>query len=181
MEIELVTCYYDKKVRTFLKIPEDELINKTQRPEYFEKVSNIRSSFKQFFEALKEKLNLKNTGINKDIELLDSPGVLWPKIKDQEQAHILASFSSIKEEILNLDEIACFILKKLYNLYPEKLLDRYEISKLDDDLIEAYNQIGKKRGALSKGGITDYEKVSNIIIRDLKNGYFGEITFDRIK
>ncbi len=119
--------------------------------------------------------------INKDIELLDSPGVLWPKLKDQEQAHVLAAFSSIKEEILNLDEIACFILKKMYNLYPEKLLDRYEISELDDDLIEAYNQIGKKRGALSKGGITDYEKVSNIIIRDLKNGYFGKITFDRIK
>ena len=119
--------------------------------------------------------------INKDIELLDSPGVLWPKIKDQEQAHILAAFSSIKEEILNIDEIASFILKKMYILYPEKLLERYDIKELDDDLIEAYDIIGKKRGALSKGGITDYEKVSNIIVRDLKNGYFGKITFDRIK
>ena len=50
--------------------------------------------------------------INKDLELLDSPGILWPKFEDQEQAHILASFSSIKEEILNLDSIAIFILKK---------------------------------------------------------------------
>lgn len=119
--------------------------------------------------------------INKDIELLDSPGVLWPKLKNQEQAHILAAFSSIKEEILNLDEIACFILRKMYDLYPEKLKERYEIDELDEDLIEAYDQIGRKRGALSKGGITDYEKVSNIIIRDLKNGYFGNITFDRLE
>ncbi len=119
--------------------------------------------------------------INKDIELLDTPGVLWPKLKNQEQAHILAALSSIKEEILNLDEIASFILKKIYTLYPEKLQERYGIDKLDDNLIEAYDQIGRKRGALSKGGITDYEKVSNIIIRDLKNGYFGKITFDRLK
>jgi ribosome biogenesis GTPase A len=63
--------------------------------------------------------------INKDVELLDSPGILWPKLEDQESAHVLAAFSSIKEEILNMDDIACFIIKKLYELYPEKLLERY--------------------------------------------------------
>ena len=119
--------------------------------------------------------------VNKDIELLDSPGILWPKLENQESAHILAALSSIKEEILNADSIAAFILKKLYELYPEKLKERYNIEELDDDLIEAYDMIGKKRGALSKGGVTDYEKVSSIIISDLKNGYFGDITFDRIK
>ena len=119
--------------------------------------------------------------INKDIELLDSPGILWPKIEDQEQAHILASLSSIKEEILNNDEIASFILKKLYELYPEKLEQRYGICELDDDLIETYDTIAKKRGALTKGGVADYEKVSNIIIKDLKNAYFGNITLDRLK
>ena len=124
--------------------------------------------------------NLSWIRINKDIELLDSPGILWPKIEDQEKAHILASLSSIKEEILNTDQVACFILKKLYELYPEKLYERYGISELDEDYIEAYELIGKKRGALSKGGIVDYEKVSNIIIKDLKSNYFGKITFDRI-
>ena len=119
--------------------------------------------------------------INKDIELLESPGILWPKIEDQEQAHILASLSSIKEEILNNDEIASFILKKLYELYPEKLEQRYGICELDDDLIETYDTIAKKRGALTKGGVADYEKVSNIIIKDLKNAYFGNITLDRLK
>ena len=118
--------------------------------------------------------------VNPEIELLDTPGILWPKIDDQEVAHTLAAFSSIKEEILNKDDIACFILKKLYDLYPEKLNRRYGISELDDDFIEAYETIGKRRGALSKGGIVDYEKVSDIIIKDLKNGYFEGITFDRI-
>ena len=119
--------------------------------------------------------------VNKDIELLDSPGILWPKMDDQEVAHTLAAFSSIKEEILNLDEIASYILRKMFELYPEKLEMRYGITELDEDLIEVYDIIGKKRGALSKGGVTDYERVSDIIVRDLKNGYFGEITFDRIK
>ena len=118
--------------------------------------------------------------INKDVELLDTPGILWPKLEDQEGAHILASFSSIKEEILNSDDIACFILKKLYELYPDRLQERYGITELDEDYIEAYETIGKKRGALSKGGIVDYEKVSTIILNDFKNGYFGKITLDRL-
>ena len=118
--------------------------------------------------------------INKDVELLDSPGILWPKMEDQEAAHILACLSSIKEEILNPDAIAVFILRKLYELYPERLEKRYGVVELDEDLIEVYDTIAKRRGALSRGGVADYDKVSNIIIRDLKNGYFGNITFDRL-
>ena len=125
--------------------------------------------------------NLNWIRVNKNIELLDSPGILWPKLEDQEAAHVLAALSSIKEEILNADSIACFILRKLYELYPEKLKERYGVEEISEDFIEVYNIIGIKRGALSKGGITDYEKVSNIIINDLKSGYFGEITFDRLK
>ena len=118
--------------------------------------------------------------INKDIELLDSPGILWPKLEDQKQAQILAAFSSIKEDILNKDQIACFILSMLYELYPDKLKERYGIEELDEDFIEAYEEIGRLRGALSRGGIVDYEKVSNIIINDLKNSNFGPVTFDRL-
>jgi ribosome biogenesis GTPase A len=119
--------------------------------------------------------------VNQDIELLDSPGILWPKFENQETAKILAALSSIKEEILNLDDIACFILNKLYELYPEKLEERYGITEIDEDFIETYDIIAKRRGALSRGGVADYEKVSNIIIKDLKNGYFGNITLDRLK
>ena len=119
--------------------------------------------------------------INKDLELLDSPGILWPKMEDQEAAHVLACLSSIKEEILNIDSIAVFILNKLFELYPEKLEERYGITELDEDYIETYDMIASRRGALSRGGVADYEKVSNIIVRDLKNGYFGDITLDRLK
>lgn len=119
--------------------------------------------------------------VNKDIELLDSPGILWPKLENQEDAHILAAFSAIKEEILNIDAIACFIIRKLYELYPKKLEERYGITELDEDLVNVYDSIALKRGALSRGGVADYEKVSNIIVKDLKNGYFGNITLDRLK
>ena len=115
--------------------------------------------------------------INNDIELLDSPGILWPKIENQENAHILAALSSIKEEILNTDDISNFILKKLEELYPEALKERYKLDEIDYDTI--YDDIAKKRGLLAKGGIPDYEKVTLVIIRDLKEGNFGNITLDR--
>ena len=118
--------------------------------------------------------------IHKNIDLLDTPGILWPKIEDQEAAHILASFSSIKEEILNEDQIASFILRKLYELYPKSLEERYGISEFDEDLIDAYDMIASRRGALTKGGVADYERVSRIILQDFKNGYFGPVTFDRL-
>ena len=117
--------------------------------------------------------------INKDIELLDSPGILWPKFVDQERAHILASFMSIKEEILDRGEICSFILKKMFELYPDKLNDRYGINK-DMDIVEIYDEIGKKRGCLVKGGEIDYDRVVDIIIRDFNNNSFGNITFDRL-
>ena len=118
--------------------------------------------------------------IHKNIDLLDTPGILWPKIEDQEAALILASFSSIKEEILNEDQIASFILRKLYELYPKSLEERYGISEFDEDLIDAYDMIASSRGALTKGGVADYERVSRIILQDFKNGYFGPVTFDRL-
>ncbi len=118
--------------------------------------------------------------IHKDMELLDSPGILWPKLENQESAHILAALSSIKEEILDIMDLSCFILTKMMELYPKNLEERYGITELDEAFSEAFDIIAKKRGALSKGGRTDHEKVANIIIRDLKNGYLGNITLDRL-
>ena len=117
--------------------------------------------------------------INNDIELMDSPGILWPKLENQENAHILASFSSIKEEILDKEDLSRFIINKLEELYQEKLKERYKFDVIDKETI--FDDIAKKRGLLAKGGITDYEKVYNTIIKDLKDGAFGNITFDRLK
>lgn len=126
----------------------------------------------------------KNLGwvrIHKDIDLLDSPGILWPKLENQYQASILASLSSIKEEILDQQDIALFILKIMNQLYPERLKERYGLEEIDWNNIEnTLEKIAKKRGALMKGGIVDYDKVYSIIIRDLKDGNFGNITLDRL-
>ena len=119
--------------------------------------------------------------INKDIELLDSPGILWPKMDNQKAAHILASLSSIKEEILDNMDLSCFILKIMMELYPKNLEDRYGITELDEDFIETFDIIAKKRGCLTKGGVADYDKVASVIVNDLKNGYLGNITLDRLE
>ena len=93
----------------------------------------------------------------------------------------MASLSSIKEEILDEQELAIFILKIMNTLYPSKLQERYKIDSIDfDDIEKTLDEIAKRRGALQKGGTINYEKVYNIIIRDLKDGNFGEITLDRI-
>lgn len=118
--------------------------------------------------------------IGKDIELLDTPGILWPKIENQENAYILAALSSIKEEIVNSMDLSYFILEKMFKLYPENIEKRYGITGFDEDVMETYDKIGQKIGALSKGGIVDYEKVASSIIRDLKSGYLGNVTLDRV-
>lgn len=126
----------------------------------------------------------KNLGwirIHKDIDLLDSPGILWPKLENQYQASILASLSSIKEEILDQQQIALFILEIMNKLYPNKLKERYDIENINlDDIEPTLKLIAKKRGALMKGGVFDYDKVYSIIIRDLKDGNFGKVTLDRL-
>ena len=118
--------------------------------------------------------------INKDLELLDTPGILWPDFSDQERAHVLAAFSSIREEILDKNALAVFILKKLYEYYPDNLKERYGIDHLTEDFVEEFELIGKKRGLMASGGVVDYEKVATAIINDLKSGRLGKITLDRL-
>ncbi len=117
--------------------------------------------------------------INENLELLDTPGILWPKL-DQKNALNLATFTSIKEEILPKFEVASYILNMLGRFYPNILNERYGILEINDDIIITIEEIGKKRGCLIKGGEIDYDKVINIIISDVKNGNIKGITFDRI-
>lgn len=117
--------------------------------------------------------------INSDIELLDTPGILWPKFESESVAFNLASLSAIKEEILPLYDVCEYILNMLYKYYPSILSEKYKIDELDDDIITTFEAIGKKRGCLIKGGLIDYDKVVNIIINDIKSGNIKNITFDR--
>ena len=117
--------------------------------------------------------------LSNGIDLLDSPGILWPKLDNYNISHNLASFSAIKEEILPKNEVACYILKTMYDNYRDNLFKRYGSFILDDeDYSDAYEFIGRKRGCLIKGNEVDYDKVSNIIIKDLTEGYLGGVTFD---
>ena len=115
--------------------------------------------------------------INDKLELLDTPGILWPKIDDKAVGYKLASFSAIKDEILPKDEVACFILEYMFDHYKSNLEDRYGITNIDD-YSDVYDIIGRKRGCVIRGNEVDYDKVSNLIIKDLQEGYLGKVTFD---
>lgn len=114
---------------------------------------------------------------NYGFSLLDTPGILWPKFEDQNVALNLASISSIKIEVLDVDSVACHIISFLHSYYPNILLDRYNITDITD-MLDVYNKIGKQIGAY-KNNEADFERVSNKIINDIKNEYIKGVTFDR--
>ena len=118
--------------------------------------------------------------VDSNIELLDTPGILWPKLENQEHAYNLAALSSVKEEVVDLQDLSFYILHKLNELYPNYLEKRYGITTVSDDIIATLEEIGNRRGAKISGGEIDYDKVYSIIIRDLKEGLIGPITLDRL-
>lgn len=117
--------------------------------------------------------------INDDLELLDTPGILWPKFENEIVSFNLASLTAIKEEILPIEKVVCYILKTLYKYYPDILKERYGITEIDEEFIDTFENIGKRRGCLIKGGEVDYDKVCNVVMNDIKDGYIKNITFDR--
>jgi ribosome biogenesis GTPase A len=114
---------------------------------------------------------------NSDILLLDTPGILWPKMDNEKVALNLASMTAIKEEILPIDDVAIHIIKMLHEYYPNILEERYNVTKIND-IEKVYETIAKKIGAI-KNNEVDYEKVSTRIVTDMKNEYIKGITFDR--
>ena len=111
------------------------------------------------------------------ISLLDTPGILWPKLSEEKVALNLAAMTSIKQEILPIDDVAVYILQTLAEYYPNILKDRYSLNNVND-LQEAYEIIGKNMGAI-KNGEVDYDRVSKKILNDIKMEYVRGITFDR--
>ena len=118
---------------------------------------------------------------NSNILLLDSPGILWPKLADEEGALNLASLSAIPRDILPVDKVAIHILNKLDKYYPHILKERYNLEYVNnDDMVEVYETIGRRIGAVISGGEIDYDRVSKTILEDIKNERIKNITFDRI-
>ena len=120
-----------------------------------------------------QKINLRN-----GIMLIDTPGILWPKIEDPESGLKLAALGSIRNTAVGYDEIAIYIIKFLIQKYPDYLKARYRIDLLSQDEHEIIELLAKKRGCLSKGGKIDLTKISQIIVDELRTGIFGQISFE---
>ena len=132
--------------------------------------------------------------INEKIELLDTPGVLWPKFESEEVALHLAFTGTIKEDILQRTEIAYYLVKCLIENYPKQLCERYKITEEyineqlqneerpeNENIYEIFLAIGKKRGCIISGGNIDEEKTARILLDEFKNGKIGKITIEKVQ
>ena len=171
----------DKYIKKYEK---DYVVIKTNLKENSNIIKTIISKTEELLHDINEKRlagvtkNISWIKLNKDIELMDTPGILWPKIEEETVAYNLASLTSIKEEILNMDDIAIYIIRTLYKYYPNLLKEKYGIDSIND-INMVFDLIGRRRGCLAKGNIVDLEKVYTIILNDLKEGKIGKVTFDR--
>lgn len=125
-----------------------------------------------------KKINWLKT--NSGFLLLDTPGILWPKIEDNTEALSLASTATIKMEILNMTDIGGYIITFFKNYYKEKLEEKYNI-EISDDPNEIFTSLAKKFNYFEKDGEIDYEKISNKVYNDLVSGALKGVTFDRWK
>lgn len=130
--------------------------------------------------------------INEKIELLDTPGVLWPKFENNEVALHLAFTGSIKEDVLDRIEVAYELTKYLLEEYPEKICQRYQLKEEyikevmgqdfqpeNQNIYEIMQEIGRKRGCIISGGNIDDEKTAKILLDEFKNGVLGKITIEK--
>ena len=114
----------------------------------------------------------------KDFELLDTPGVLWPKFESEEIGLDLAFTGAIKDEIMDVETLAFKLIEKLNHIDKNIIENRYKIETKGLTTLEIMESIGKKRGCLIKGGDFDYEKISNILLDEFRKGVLGRITLE---
>ncbi|TRZ38742.1 ribosome biogenesis GTPase YlqF [Niallia circulans] len=117
--------------------------------------------------------------VGKELELLDTPGILWPKFEDQSVGLKLALTGAIKDTILNLQDIAIYGLRFLEKEYPERLKERFQLQEISEDIVELFDRIGEVRGCLTGGAVVDYDKVTELVIREIRNEKFGRLTFEQ--
>ncbi|MEK4698857.1 ribosome biogenesis GTPase YlqF [Solibacillus sp. FSL R7-0668] len=116
--------------------------------------------------------------VAKDIELLDTPGILWPKFEDQEVGYKLALTGAIKDTLTNMEDLAVYGLNFLALHYPERMEERYQMTAISEELVETFDHIGKLRRVFAQGGEIDYDQVALLIVRDLRDQNLGKLTFD---
>jgi len=116
--------------------------------------------------------------VSQGIVLLDTPGVLWPKFESERKAMNLALTGAIKEQVLDIWELASYLVTKSPQRVKELIKKRYKLDLLSDDAIEAITEIAKKRGFLLRGGEYDLERASQMVITEFKNGKWGRIVIE---
>ncbi len=116
--------------------------------------------------------------LNKEIELFDTPGILWPKIEEDLTGIKLACSGAIKDEILNIEDIAYHLVNLLRPRYAEAVMARYDLEVYDEDAVVVMEAIAKRRGCIQRGNMTDYEKVSRLIIDEFRKGTIGNISLE---
>lgn len=116
--------------------------------------------------------------VGKEMELLDTPGILWPKFEDEDVGFKLAVTGAIKDEILNLQDVAAYALRFLSVHYPERLSERYRLDRIPDDIVALFDAIGRRRGCLTAGGGIDYDKVADIVLYDIRTEKLGRLSFE---
>lgn len=119
--------------------------------------------------------------VAKDIELLDTPGILWPKFEDQQVGYKLALTGAIKDTIINMEDLAIFGLNFLATHYPARMEERYKLTSVSENLVETFDHIGKLRRVFGQGGEIDYDQVALLIVRDIRDQHLGVLTFDFVK
>src|SRR5699024_6016941 len=113
-----------------------------------------------------------------DLELLDTPGILWPKFEDKDVGFNLAFTGAIKDELLDVETLAMKLVEKLNSISFKYIEERYKISVDNKTSYDIIIEIGKKRGCIISGGEVDLEKVSNIIFDEFRKGVIGNITLE---
>ena len=115
--------------------------------------------------------------LNKNVELLDTPGILWPKFEDQKVGERLACIGSVKDDLLNLEELSLLLIDYLKERYPGVLAKRYGIEE-EKEPLKVLEEIAKVRGCLKRGEELDYEKAAGLIFDDFRSGKTGRITLE---
>ena len=113
-----------------------------------------------------------------NLELLDTPGILWPKFEDPDVGLNLAFTGAIKDEILDIETLALRLVERLANYFPNLLNNRYNIEIEGKSYLEIMEEVGRRRGCIIKGGEIDYTKVSNIVLDEFRKGVIGNITLE---
>ena len=118
--------------------------------------------------------------IDKQLELLDTPGVLWPKFEDQIVGERLAFTGAVKDAVLDIELLAVRLIENLKESYPQLLTDRYNLTSLEDEPYDILCAIGKKRGMVIRGGQTDTERAAVMLLEEYRNCKIGRITLERV-